>query len=81
MWYITNATIERNSSFVDGTSHVCCYSGRALYAYRSSVLIRQCNISNNRVYQGAIYGSQSTFVIEQATFRMNDDPYICCSCL
>ena len=78
MSYVTNAIIERNSSFVGGTSFRCCYSGRALYAYRSSVLIRQCNISNNRVYRGAIYGSQSTFIIEQATFRMNHDPYTCC---
>jgi hypothetical protein len=73
--YITNATVERNS-FVDGTSY--SYIGRAVYAYLSSVVIRQCTISNNRVYQGAIYGSQSTFIIEQTTFRMNRNPYSCC---
>ena len=80
MWYITNATIERNSSFVDGSyRYFCCYNGRALYSYRSSVLIRQCNISNNRVYRGAIYGSQSTFIIEQTTFSMNRNYYTCCT--
>ena len=76
--YLTNVTFER-SSFVDGTSYRCCYSGRALYVWYSSVLIRQCIVSNNRVYRGAIYGSQSNFVIEQTTFRMNHNRYTCCA--
>ena len=58
----------------------CCLSGAALYAYRSSVLIRWCNVSNNRVYSGAIYGYQSTFVIEQSVFGNNRYSYYgCCS--
>ena len=73
MWYITNATIERNS-FVNRT--YCCSSGAVLYSSSSSVLIRQCIVSNNRVRWGAIYGSQSTFVIEQTAFR-NNYPYCC----
>ena len=73
----TNATVER-SSFVNRTS--CCSSGAVLYSWYSSVLIRQCIVSNNWVYNGAIYGSQSTFIIEQSTFRNNSYPYYwCCS--
>ena len=68
LWYVTNATFER-SSFLDASG---CYSGgAALYSRYSSVLIRQCIISNNRVYRGAIHGYRSTFVIEQSTFRDN----------
>ena len=70
---ITNATFERNS-FSGHTS--CCSSGASLYAYSSSVLIRQCIISNSRPYNGALYGSDSNFVIEQTAFRNN---YSCCS--
>ena len=74
---ITNATFERNS-FMDRTR--CCATGAALYTSSSSVLIRQCIISNNRVYSGAIYGHRTTFIIDQTTFRNNYYPYYgCCS--
>ena len=72
---IRNATFERNS-FVNRTS--CCPNGAALYAWSSSVLIRQCIVLNNRVYSGAIYGSHSTFVVEQTAFRSNYYAYSCC---
>ena len=71
--YITNATFERNS-FVNRTR--CCYRGVVLYAYYSSVLIRLCFVSNNRVYYGAIYGDRSTLIMEQITFSSN---FPCCS--
>ena len=77
--YITNATVERNS-FVNRAT--CCPYGAALFVqYTSSVLIRQCIISNNRVgSRGAIYGYRSNyFAIEQSSFRNNYYPYSCCS--
>ena len=72
LYYITNATFER-SSFVNSAR--CCPSGAVLYAYYSSVLIRQCIIFNNRIIRGATYGHGSTFRIEQTMFRFN---YPCC---
>ena len=73
--YITNATIERNL-FVNRTR--CCHSGAAINARDSSVLIRQCIVSNNRVFNGAIFGYRSNFIIEQTTFRSNNYPYTAC---
>ena len=78
MWlrYITNVTFERNS-FTNRTR--CCFVGAAFMILDSSLLIRQCIISNTRPYTGAIYGYQSTFRIEQTTFRDNYFPTTeCC---
>ena len=74
--YITNATFER-SLFVNRSR--CCRSGVALNVQYSSVLLRLCTISNNRVDNGAIYGYRSTFMIEQTVFKNNYYPYTCCS--
>ena len=74
--YITNVLIERNL-FVNRTSYRCCASGAALYVQTSSVLIRLCVISNNRVHDGAVYGLYSSnFIIEQITFRENYYPQL-----
>ena len=65
MDYITNATFERNSLMNRTISDNYVLSIRY-----SSVLISQCTFSDfYRVYYGAIYGTESTFVIEQSTFR------------
>ena len=73
--YVTNATVER-SSFFDGR---CCEAALIVY-HSSSVLIRQCIVSNFRSPTGAIYGYNSNFIIEQAAFRNNFYPYYgCCS--
>ena len=64
--------------FLNRTKVRCCSTGAALNVWYSSVLIRQCIISNNRVYRGAIYGYGSTFTIEQTTFRSNHYASICC---
>ena len=75
---IPKATFERNS-FVNQSD--CCYgSGAALVVRHSSVLIRLCTYSNNRIRQGAIYGSHSTLKIEQTVFRNNCPcSYYCCN--
>ena len=74
--YITNGTFER-SSFVNRTT--CCSIGAALYVWSSSVQFIQCIISNNTVFNGAIYGYRSNFLFEQTTFWNNYFPYSCCS--
>ena len=74
--YVINATFERNL-FVNRTR--CCDSGAAIYAYYSaSILVRLCVVSNNNVFNGAIYGYQSNFIIEQTTF-INNYYQRCCS--
>ena len=73
--YLTNATFERNS-FMNWTR--CCYSGAALYIWFSSVQIIQCIISNNSVYNGAVYGYSSNFLFKQVIFSNNHFPYSCC---
>ena len=79
LYYITNATFERNS-FVNWTYTCCSGSSTAapLFARYSSVLIRLCTISNNSMINGAIYGELSTFIIEQTTFRINKYPKNTC---
>ena len=68
LYYTTNAMLERDS-FLNRTR--CCLNGAALYASYSSVLIRMCTISNNRIHRGAVYGYRSTFAIEHTTFGIN----------
>ena len=75
---IPKAKFER-SLFVNQSE--CCYSsGAALVVHHSSVLISLCTFSNNRIRQGAIYGSHSNFKIEQTVFRNNCPcSYYCCN--
>ena len=68
---VTNATFVRDS-FVNRTG--CCPDGAALYIRDStSVLIKQCIISNHRVDEGAIYYASRTgsFTIDQSRFDNN----------
>ena len=71
LWYVTNVTFVRDS-FVNKTMPSCCRSGTALYIQSStSVMIRQCIISNNRGYQ-TIYGIIiGTFTFDQSTINNN----------
>ena len=71
---VTNATFVRNS-FVNRTR--CCATGGVLYIQScTSVTITQCNISNNRVYYGAIYGSRiNSFTVEESNLNNNYYPY------
>ena len=68
--YVTNVTITRNS-FLNRT--ICCSQGSALnIRYSSSVLIKQCNISDNKVSYGAISGFRiNSFIIDQCSLVNN----------
>ena len=73
--YTTNAILE-TSSFVNRTR--CCASGAALYVEHSTIVIRQCFISNNRMRRGAIYSYRSpTLLIEKTTFIINYPSHCC----
>ena len=72
---VTNVILMRDS-FVNRTVASCCPRGGTLYIQSStSVTIKQCNISKNRGYRGAIYSHGiNNFIIDQSRLDNNYSP-------
>ena len=73
---VTNATFVR-TSLVNRITR-CCYYGAVLYiSSTSQLLIKQCNITNNKGYNGAIYmvGGLSSLKVVRSIFANNSYPY------
>ena len=79
--HVTNITFVKTSlTFVNSTNSVCC--SQALYIqYSTSVLIKECTISNHTGYYQVVYGSSiNSFTVDKSKIVNNinyfdDYPY------